>query len=470
MRAFIKTRAAFRTAYVRNVLSYDLVMDSLENASSTLSLQGEDIRRDVADSFLSVADTLFLIASVSPAAGQTDLVLSSPVELFTRPRPYTPPADGSTVGAFIARELTAWRDEADAVYALPYLQIVNADATSFTPPTVDEQGYYVLTDYLRQVRRDLGVELRFTAEEDRLTAEIRHDPPGSHTLVAGDGHTTLQTNTYDRSAVAKVTTVHPVDTGEVDENGEKIFETVTTDWYLGADGSVSSQEPAGRADGSWEVIPVSAKASAEQAALSTFGKNVETHKVAFWTDFRPRVRDDFRLRLPSGASFAGQILAVSRAMGDRRWLCQAGSLATTLQDKVRKAGASGRSSGSSGSQFYAVGDIFLTTRAGDPAALLGYGAWTRIEGCYLYCASGSAAAGSRGGHEKHTITRDELPSDVNILDPVKMTVYGGGAISGSGNYFLRSTIFDVPTEPMGSGAAMALDPVFFAINVWLRKA
>lgn len=473
MQAYIKTAAAFRTAYDRKVLDYDTILESIESLPSSVTLLGDDIPREVADGWLWMANSLFLIGEVSPGDGTTQLQLRSPLERFTRPRLYTPPLEGSTMGDFVARELAAgWRDLTDTVYALPYLELSAADHLPFVAPPTDDQGYYVLTDYLRSARRDYGLELIFTPNGDKLGIEIRAASTRRHTLIAGDGHTHMESNTFSRTAVAKVTTVQPVDTGQVDAEGQKIFETVSTDWYLGQDGSVGSQEPPGRASGSWSVVPVSAKNDAEEAARAVFGKNTETHKVEFWVDFRPGLLDDFRLRLPSGETFEGQISSIRRISGERRWLCQAGTWPVTLTDKVRKSsgGSSGGGSRSgSSAQLYAIGDIFITTRGGDPAALLGYGAWTRIEGCYLYCADTSTPAGTHGGESSHTLTAEELPADVEVVDTGDLYLTGvrsgtdhNGIVSWSGG--------NVPTKNLGSGTPIPLKPRCFAVYVWLRKA
>ena len=472
MQAFIKTAAAFRTAYVRDVLDYELTLDSLESLPSSVTLLGGDIPREMGGSWLYVADSLFLISAVSPGDGMTELQLQSPLDAFSRPRLYTPPAAGTTLGAFVAAELAAgWRDLTDAVYALPYLQISTAGSLPFVPPETDEQGFYVLSTYLRTLRRDYGLELRFTPNGDKLGVLIRPAVPRSHTFLCGDGHTELASNAYSRTAVAKVTTVQPVDTGQVDEQGQTIFTPEVTDWYLGLDGSVSSQEPAGRASGSWSVIQVAARKDAEEAARSVFSKNSETHKVEFWTDFRPALLDSFRLRLPSGSVFAGEIQAIRKIRGDRRWLCQSGTWPVSLTDKVRSASGgsagSGRSAGSA-VQAYAVGDVFITTRAGDPAQLLGYGAWTRITGAYLYAGT-DAQTGTFGGSASHTLTRAELPSEVSIPDTTELYITGAAA-SGSQRYYVNSNKSTVITEPLGDGVPIPLDPRRFAVNVWLRKA
>ena len=94
MYATIKTRAAFRTAWLREAVDYSVTPDALDNVGSTLRLQGGDIPRSAAGSFAVLTGTVFLISLVSPGKGVTDLRLSSPLELFTRPRPYVPPAAG----------------------------------------------------------------------------------------------------------------------------------------------------------------------------------------------------------------------------------------------------------------------------------------------------------------------------------------------------------------------------------------
>lgn len=474
MQAKIKTAAAFRSAYDRKVLDYDITLESLESLPSTVTILGGDIPRELAGGWLWMADSLFLIAEVSPGEGMTELQLQSPLDAFSRPRIYEPPAEGTTLGAFVIGELAAgWRDLTDTVYALPYLELEAEDSIPFVPPTVDDQGFYVLSTYLRTARRDQGLELRFLPDGDELRITARKAVTGSHTLIAGDGHTELASNTFSRTAVAKVTTVQPVDTGEVDTEGQKIFRTDVTDWYLGLDGSVSSQEPAGRASGSWSVVTVAAKNDAEETARGVFGKNTETHKVEFWTDFRPGLLDDFRLRLPSGAAFEGQVQAVRKLRGDRRWLCQAGTWPVTLTDKVRKSsgGSYGGSRGSSASGYQIpVGDLYQTTRPGDPAQLLGYGAWTPLSDCYLYAVPPGSPAGVMGGESSHALTAEELPSSVQVVDPAQLYITGtrtgtdhNGVASWQGGQ-------SPATVALGSGTPIPLKPRYFGIYVWLRKA
>ena len=64
MQAYIRTAAAFRTAYDRKVLDYEITLASLEALPSTVVLLGGDIPREQAGGWLWVANSLFLIGEV----------------------------------------------------------------------------------------------------------------------------------------------------------------------------------------------------------------------------------------------------------------------------------------------------------------------------------------------------------------------------------------------------------------------
>lgn len=380
MHAYIRSRATFRPLLQRPALDYDLVLDALDSTPSTVILPGADLSRSLAGGFLQLAGSLFLISQVTPKEHETALTLAAMEDIFSRPRPYSAPAAGAKIGDFIKSELeSGWRDETDAVYAMPYITVTTSDTTAFVAPETDAQGYYILSNYLRDVRREYGVTLGFSDSGAALQISVRKLGASQHVLAAGDGHTQLLSSSYSRTAVAKCTTVQPVDTGQVDAGGKKIFSYVSTDWYLAQNGAVSTTVPSARADGEWRVISVSEKNSAQEAAEALFAKNSETCKVELAMDVRPRPRDELRLRLPSGQLYTGVVTAVSRRKGDGRWLCRSGSLATTLTDKVRAAG-SGSAGGKGGLDTQALqpGDVFWTTRSGDPAKLLGYGAWNQL--------------------------------------------------------------------------------------------
>ena len=476
MQAYVLSRATFRPIYQRAALTYDLCLDSLDGLKSQVVLVGDDISQRAAGGFLLVNGSLFLVDGVAPGEGATTLSLLPPEDLFDRPRIYRAPAAGATVGSFLRAEILTWRDEPDAVYALPYLDVSDSDTTPFVPPTVDSNGLYILRDYIRRVRRDLGVTLSFSARHGALAVEIRRQQPQRVGLVDRDGHTALISSAYSRTAVAKVTTVQPIDSGEVDENGDKIFLTELTDYYVSTSGAVSTEEPTNRASGDWTTLVISEKADPAEEVARLIAQNGETHKLEFYHDRRLQVRDvaDIRFR---GQLFTGTITAVSRQTGESRWLYQIGSLATKLTEKVRAAGGGSRSRGSSSAasfgsssagEIYAVGDVYITTRAGDPAALLGYGAWQQIQGRFLFAADGQHPAGSRGGSASIALEEDNLP-ELSVVDPAGLYTALQGAPSGSAQWNVSSRSSAIAAKTVGAGKEIPLEPLLFAIYVWIRK-
>ncbi len=469
MQAYVLSRATFRPIYQRAALTYDLCLDSLDGLKSQAVLVGDDISQSAAGGFL-------LVNGVAPAAGATTLSLLPPEDLFDRPRIYSAPAAGATVGSFLRSEILTWRDEPDAIFALPYLDVSDSDTTPVVPPTVDSNGLYVLRDYIRRVRRDLGVTLSFSARHGTLAVEIRRQQPQRVGLVDRDGHTSLISSAYSRTAVAKVTVIQPVDTGEVDENGDKIFSPVSTDYYVSTSGAVSTEEPTNRAAGDWTTLVISEKADPAEEVARLIAQNGETHKIEFYHDRRLQVRDvaDIRFR---GQLFTGTITAVSRQTGESRWLCQIGSLATKLTEKVRAAGGGSRFRGSSSAassgngsagEIYAVGDVYITTRAGDPAALLGYGAWQQIQGRFLFAADGSHPAGSRAGSASITLEENNLPG-ISVVDPAGLYTTLQGQPSGSAQWNVSSGSSTIAAKTVGTGEAIPLEPLLIAVYVWIRK-
>ena len=63
---------------------------------------------------------------------------------------------------------------------------------------------------------------------------------------------------------------------------------------------------------------------------------------------------------------------------------------------------------------YEIGDIYLTTRIGNPNGLLGYGTWELIPGRTLVCVDTSdsdfSTVKKTGGEKKHTLTVSEMPN------------------------------------------------------------
>ena len=151
-----------------------------------------------------------------------------------------------------------------------------------------------------------------------------------------------------------------------------------------------------------------------------------------------------------------------------------------------------------------IGCVYLSAGGSDPATLFG-GKWQQIVGRYIR-ASGTLSgatyeAGTTGGEVSHTITTDELPAhshtrgtmnitgtfsgvgqsnDSSILPVLSGAFYVSKAISGvavSNNGgkddlygFDASKSWTGSTSVVGAGKAMAVNPAYYVVDMWVRIA
>lgn len=118
---------------------------------------------------------------------------------------------------------------------------------------------------------------------------------------------------------------------------------------------------------------------------------------------------------------------------------------------------------------YDVGDIFITTRDGDPSDLLGYGTWFQIADRFLL-ASGTRQVGDSGGEETHTLTIEEMPSHTHKVRYVGNSangVYGGQP----GTSVNRDPVYNqILVAKEGGDQPHNNMPPYFVVNIWLRTA
>ena len=474
MEAYIRSYQTFRTLSQREALDWDLCLDALGAESAFVTASGDDIPGSMAQNWIVLDGAVYLIGTVTPGKGTTKLALRAPEEMFERQILFAGDRGAGTIADFIAAEIAAgWSGQTDAVYATPYLAVRALDSTPFEAPEADENGIWSLLAYIRSMRARYGIRLRFAVRRDTLQIAIERPTPRSHSLVAEDGHTSLQSSAFSSSSLAKISTIQPVDTGEVDEAGEKIYRRDVRDWYLSKSGAVSETVPPDRAKGEWKSAVLSEKEDPEEKVGQLFAaSNGSSHKIELYSDVEMAVGDRFRIWL-NGELMEGTVVSVRRKKGQPLPLYRSGELATTLTDKVRSIGSAAASGGGGAQQVYAVGDIYITTRAGDPAVLLGYGAWEQLRGRFLFAADERHPVRSRGGAEEHTLTAAELPA----LDmPVKYNgsqqlVMTSAAASGSARLVpqLTSGEGSLAAHLPGGGEAFSIMPPYWAVYVWIRK-
>ena len=149
-----------------------------------------------------------------------------------------------------------------------------------------------------------------------------------------------------------------------------------------------------------------------------------------------------------------------------------------------------------------IGCVYLAVGGKDPATLFG-GKWQQIIGRYIR-ASGTLSgttytAGESGGEVSHTITTDELPAHSHTRGTMNITgtfsgvgqngdppaVLSGAfyvAQSGGGTKndndggkddlfgFNASKSWTGSTSVVGKGKAMAVNPVYYVVDMWVRIA
>lgn len=480
MEAYIKSFSSFYALRQVSTTDWSLVLDSLDSQGSSITVGGDDIPGTIAGNWLVLNGIPMRIEVVTPGVGLTRFTLSAAEEIFNRQlladydeTGTIPTWEDTTIGGFIKRIIERdWVNQEDERYATSYISVTNLDNTAFIAPELDDNGIWNLLSYIRWARINYNISLSWTVERNGLRVTINREPVTVHPLILGDGHTQLASSSFASQRIAKVTViqpheVEPEEEEEEEEDAEPVFEMTSTDWFLCADGTATDDPDAvNRVDGEWITIVVGDGDDQAEKVQEEFAKNGESHKVELYTDVQMSVGDRFRVKL-NGELFEGTVVRRFIKKGDRRVLYTSGELITTIQERVHQTAAAqqGGYTGDGSGQMYAVGDIFITTRQGNPAQLLGYGAWEQIMGRFLFAADSSHAVKSRGGEAEKTLAAANLPTAKymkrDLLYPVAASV--------SGSTHALVATYDIDDYIEGTGAAFSLIPPYFAVNVWLRK-
>lgn len=323
MLAYIKRRSDFRTAAAANAVSYVIPLESGPGEKGTVVLAASGLRGSTGD-FLLMDGHIWLIDTINMERGEATVAVVPVLNLFDRKLIYTAPASGTTIGAWVKSQIeSAYKNQSDAVYALPYLSVENQDSTSFVAPDTDDNGLYVLSDYLDLLHRVYNIRLSFAVSGGVLAVTISRETRKTAQVVFNDGHAQLASETYSRKSAAKITTIQA---GTVRQ------------WYLAADGSISNSVPANRAEGSWEVLALKDRDNAAEKVAARFAKNKHSHKVEFYSDRAYELYEDILIRMEDGTVLSSHISYTGASSADRRYYCRSGELAVRLTDILKEAG------------------------------------------------------------------------------------------------------------------------------------
>lgn len=323
MWAYIKDFSTFGTNDQREALDYKLVLDSMSAEQGSVTVNGDDLPRSLAGSWLIINSEPFYINQISPKKGKTDIKLLPVIGLFDRDLLYSD-ISATTIGGYIASIIgSEWINQTDTVYDTPYMTVTNTDTTAFVEPALDDNGVFNFLSYIEWARETYNISVKASISKNTLNLTIAKDTAAVHPLVVGDGHTQLSKSAFSSNVVAKLTVLQP-------DANEDMTSTI---WYLAADGTASTTVPENRAVGSWQTLVIGADEDQQEKVDEAFAANSTSHKVEIYSDVEMNVGDTIKMRI-SGEVFEGIINAITRKKGDIRKLYRIGDLPTTLTEEL----------------------------------------------------------------------------------------------------------------------------------------
>jgi len=125
-------------------------------------------------------------------------------------------------------------------------------------------------------------------------------------------------------------------------------------------------------------------------------------------------------------------------------------------------------------KVYPIGSYYWSEKNTSPEDIFG-GSWTKIRGRFLFASDSNHNVGDIGGEEKHTLTKDEIPSHSHQYEKFCYK-YNGWAADGSGsrNRYAFNEFNDpiflktCSTTSVGGGCSHNNMPPFLTANCWKR--
>lgn len=317
MFCYFKRIDTFATFGKAAVTDYSVPLGSSTGSTGQVIVVGE-LTQDYTRQWLIMGENLFYITAVSPSDGMTTVTVGDPPAAFSRTLVYSQPST-LYLGQYIADVLNSeFIGLSDAAYDMPYLSVSNSDTTSFSPE-IPQDGLFTLESVMREAQMR-GVVLTWTYTRTDLSLAISTAPQTTEPIVVGDGHTQLEEETYDKTAIAKVTVISELG--------------YPHNYYLSIDGTISTSEPLYRAQGEWVTVKQTTQ-NLNDTAEQAFAANRESHKIAFSSDKVLGLSTPVLLRL-NDQTYRSEITYVGIDAKDSRFRYRCGELATTLTEKISR--------------------------------------------------------------------------------------------------------------------------------------
>lgn len=268
--------------------------------------------------WLQFGENLWVIKDIKPSETEITVSVQDAINAFYRTHVF--PSGYTVTGTFIAAILnTNYKAQADAEYAMPYLNVTNTDTTPLIQPTIKDDILFVMSDYMREVIKR-GIKITFTPNFFGINIAISTHGTARKAIPMDDGHSQLVKKEFSSDITSKVTVIY---------NGTNNY------WYLRADGSADwHSAPNPRIPGKWATIIVDEEWKAQGEVEKIFAKNTASLQVEFYSDKAFELNEPVII-LDGKNQYESKISFIEINSDDNRYHYKAGDMATTLLEKLR---------------------------------------------------------------------------------------------------------------------------------------
>lgn len=315
MVCYFKSVESFATIGQAQATSYSVPIASANGNTGKVEVVGE-LTQTYTRQWLILGGRLYYVMEVEPRGGMTEITVGDALSAFGRTLVYTEPST-NILGEWI-KDLaeTEYAELTDTAYDMPYLAVTNSDTTEFAH-IAPKDGLFTLESVMRNAQ-SRGIDISFTFTRTALALTISPGDATVHTLVDGDGHTQLVSETYSKTAIAKVTVISTLG--------------YPHDYYLDVAGNISTTVPVNRAEGEWITVK-QGEENLLDTATAAFAQNIESHKIELYSDAELSLYSSVVVRLKEKA-YKTTVTYVGAFSNDSRYLYRCGELATTLTEKI----------------------------------------------------------------------------------------------------------------------------------------
>ena len=315
MEGYIRKRTDF-SAVLLNILSYDVVLHSIFDATSTIVAA---YRSDVAQGDFVICGEYNGVVKQVAVTGRTMTLTCADIDsIFDRPLYFAPDTDTNqyNIEGFIRVIITLFFRHSDSMYDMDYIGFSSTNNTTpFFMPNLTDKNMYTLSSYIKAARRR-GVNVQYDLTGEKLNMDFARTPTTLYKLDFAVNNT-VTSETYGGYSVAKIT---------------NYVDGCASNYYLLSDGTVTqNSNDSRRVYGAWEVM----NDATEEAILQKFAVSYG-HEIEFSSEKKLALLTPLQLKMPSGRLVTSFVSSIKRKSGANKYNYTAGELQTTLTAKLRR--------------------------------------------------------------------------------------------------------------------------------------